>query len=145
MTKLASIFVAVSLAMTASVAASAQDRDKDTATLRVDRGSVMTSQGGEFATAQTGQVVMEGNRLMVAENSAATLIFSENCERQYTAPGVYTIEEDCDRVAAIVGTATGFDAAGAATVVAGSLGVAAILYNMEDSDDRPPVQVPVSR
>ena len=137
MTKLASLFIAVSLAMTASVAASAEDRN--TATLRIDRGSAMTSTGGEFVTAQNGQVVTEGDRLMVPENSKSTVIFSETCEREYTAPGVYTID-DCDKVAAL---ATGFDAVGAATVVAGSLGVAAILYNMDQV--AAPEPAPVSR
>lgn len=141
MTKVASLFVAVSLATTASFAASAQDSVG--ATLRVDRGRVMTSHGGEFATAQSrGQVVAAGNRLLIAENSAATLIFSDGCQRPYTTPGVYTIERICTPGDAVAGGASSFDAAGAATVAAFRVGMATILHDMEQSDDVP---LPVGR
>ncbi len=113
--------------MTALFTASAQDTAH--ATLRVDSGRVMTSQGGEFATARSGQLVAAGNRLMVAENSAATVIFSDNCQRQYSAPGVYAIERECERGAALVGT----DWPSAGKIALGVGVGAAILANMDQS------------
>jgi len=135
MIKFASLFVAVSLAMAAPVTASAQEAVN--ATLRVENGNVMTSQGGEFATAQSGQVVATGNRLMVAENSAATVIFSATCQRQYTSPGVYTIQRVCEPGVARVGT----DWVSAGKIALGVGVGAAILANMEESGGPPPQPV----
>lgn len=129
MTKFASLLVAASFALTASVAASAAE--EATATLRVDRGNVMASQGGEFATAQTGQALVAGERLMVSEDSAATVAYGNDCTRTYTAPGVYVVEKDCKKAVAV-------DWAGAAKIVGGSAVGIAILANMEETD-APPV------
>lgn len=138
MTKFASLMIAVSLALTASVSASASDVD---ATLRVDRGSVMTSQGGEFSSAQTGKVLVEGERLMVTEGAVATVIYDEDCTREYSAPGVYVIERDCKRVAALAGT----DWASAAKIAAGVGVGAAILDNMDKSPGPSEVSLPISQ
>lgn len=43
--------------------------------LRIDQGNVMISQGGEFVTAESGQVLNLGDRVMVSEYSAATVFF----------------------------------------------------------------------
>ena len=42
-------------------------------TLKIERGGAMTSQGGEFISAKTGQVVVEGERLMVSEGAVVVL------------------------------------------------------------------------
>lgn len=146
MTKLASLLIA-SLALTASANALAADAD---ATLLVDRGSVMTSQGGEFATAQSGQLLASGDRLMVTEGSAATVVYANECRRQYTTPGVYVIEEDCQLVAAAMrnGAANGATGAGvdwpAVGMVAAGVAVgAAALSQMDEVPGPPPA--PVSR
>lgn len=145
MTKLASLLIA-SLALTASANALAADAD---ATLLVDRGSVMTSQGGEFATAQSGQVLASGDRLMVTEGSAATVIYANECRRQYAIPGVYVIEEDCQLVAAAMrnganGAANaGVDLAAVGKVAAGVAIGAGLLSQMDEVPGPPPA--PVSR
>lgn len=129
MTKFASLFVAASIAFAASAAASAAE--EATATLRVDRGNVMTSQGGDFATAQTGQALVVGERLMVSEESAATVAYGDDCTRTYTAPGVYVVEKDCQKA--------GVDWAGAAKIVGGVAVGVVLLDNMEQIDAPPPV------
>ena len=146
MTKLASLMIAASLALTASAAASAADGD---ITLRVERGSIMTSQGGEFASAQSGKVLFEGERMMVTEGAAATVFYDEDCKREYSAPGVYVIERDCKR-GAVVATGTNWRAAG--MITGGVLVGAAILENMDKSPGQypaapvvPPAPLPVSR
>ena len=135
MTRFASLAVAVTLALAAS-AASAADGD---ITLRVDRGSIMTSTGGEFASAQSGKVLIEGERMMVTEGASATVFYDRDCRREYTAPGVYEIERDCKRAVAMVGT----DWLSAGKIALGVGVGAAILANMDKSGGKPPP--PISR
>ena len=131
MIKFTVLVVATSLALAVSSAAIAADQP--TASLRVDRGSVMVSQGGEFATASSGQALVVGERLMVSENSTATVIYDNDCKREYNAPGVYVIDATCVKAAAV-----GTDWAGAAKV-AGGVAVGAALLNGMEQTDAPPV------
>lgn len=132
MTKFVSLLVAASLALTASAAASAQD---GTATLRVDRGNVMTSQGGDFAPAQSGQALASGERLMVSEGSAATVTYGNDCSRSYTTPGVYTVEKDCKKSAVADDDMTNWTMVGAI-----GLGAAVLAASVSgDDEDAPPV------
>ena len=125
MTKFASLIIAVSFALAASATASAADGD---VTLRVDRGSVMTSQGGEFVSAQTGKVFVEGERLMVNEGSAATVLYDNDCRREYNTPGIYVIGGNCTAAAV-----TGTDWPSAAKIAGGVAIGAAILANMDET------------
>lgn len=129
MTKPVSLLLAASFLFLAMPATAADPA----ATLRVDQGSVMTSQGGEFATARSGQGVVAGERLMLAEDSTATLAYANGCQREYSAPGVYVVEAECRKAAPV--------AWGDAAKVAGGVAIgAAVLANMDETD--PP---PVSR
>ncbi|NDK38728.1 hypothetical protein DT603_07725 [Pseudoxanthomonas gei] len=134
MTRFTTLFLAASFALTAAATASAQDTS---ATLRVDQGTIMASEGGSFATAQTGQALVAGSRLMVAEQSAATVTYAKGCTRTYTAPGVYVVEANCTK-AVVAGT----DWASAAKIAGGVVITAALLENMDKVDFVPP---PVSR
>src|SRR5690606_42032368 len=60
-------------------------------TLTVNSGTVMTSNGGEFATAGTGESIQVGEQVMLAENSSASISSTNVAVLNYTAPGVYTI------------------------------------------------------
>lgn len=102
------------------------------ATLHVERGSAMTSQGGEFASAHSGQALIEGERLMLPEGASVIVKYSNDCERKYSAPGVFVINNDCVP-AAVLGTS------GALKVAGGVLLGAALLHSMDSSDERPPV------
>ncbi len=84
-----------------SVVAFAQphDEDKTVATLEVGKGTIMTSKGGEFVTASTGEKLIKEERLMVAKESSATVVYNDHCKRTYDEPGVYKIDEDCKAVA----------------------------------------------
>ena len=82
------------LIMTASVVAAEGD-----AQLRVDQGKVMLSQGGDFAAVNGSSKVGSGDRIMVTEGAAATVLYSEGCQREYTVPGVYPFEQGCPKVA----------------------------------------------
>lgn len=140
MNKLGSILVTTALAVGVAAPAFAQD-EASTATLRVDQGSVMTSDGGEFASASTGSALTVGERLMVTEGSAATVVYSNQCSRAYNTPGVYVVEDGSKCVPAAV-AGEGVKDSTVATVVAVGMVLAPLLI---DNDSNKPSPPPVSR
>ena len=122
------------LMMTASVVAAEGD-----AQLRVDQGKVMLSQGGDFAAVNGSSKVGSGDRIMVTEGAAATVLYSEGCQREYTVPGVYPFEQGCPKVAVTqpgdrMVNWTMVSAIGVGAVLAG-----AALSGGSDNDNPPPV------
>ena len=99
----------------------------------------MTSQGGEFAPAASGTQVPAGSRVMLAEDSRATLVYPDGCLQPLSSAGVHTVPPAC--VAAERRGASGVDW-GAVGIIGGS--VAAIVAiaegTLDDSD--PPQQLP---
>ena len=119
-----------------------------TATLRVDAGSVMVSNGGEFVSATSGTQVPTGARVMLAEGSRATLVYPGGCTQPLTSAGVFGVPATCvvaagSSGAATAATATGVDVAGLG-IVAGVAAAGAVgLDSMDDVEyEEPP---PVSR
>jgi hypothetical protein len=53
----------------------------------------MTSTGGEFNPATTGQMVNVGDRIMIGEDSMASVAYPGCTTVRFTEPGVYTINE----------------------------------------------------
>ena len=80
-------FATLLLAAMALLPAFAQ---QPTATLTFN-GTVMTSSGGEFVAASSGQQVAYGTRVMVSEGSTATLTYPDGAVVNLTQPGVYTV------------------------------------------------------
>ena len=122
------------LMMTASVVAAEGD-----AQLRVDQGKVMLSQGGDFAAVNGSSKVGSGDRIMVTEGAAATVLYSEGCQREYTVPGVYPFENGCPKAALAqpgdrMVNWTMVSAIGVGAVLAG-----AALSGGSDNDNPPPV------
>ncbi len=142
MIKLASILTTVALAAGVAAPAFAQDQ-APTATLRVDQGSVMTSDGGEFASASTGSVLNVGERLMVTEGSVATVVYDNDCDRTYKTPGVYVVEDGSKCVPAAV-AGEGVKDSTVATVVAVSMVLAPLLTDTDRNKSASPPP-PVSR
>ena len=134
MIKFASLLVAVSFALGVAAAASAAET---TATLSVDSGTVMSSQGGDFAPAQSGQALASGDRLMVTEKSSATLRYADDCVRRYSVPGVYVVEKDCKKLAVADDDMTNWTMISAVAI--GAAVVAATVSGGSDDD------TPVSR
>ena len=132
MNKFASLFVAVSFALGVSAAAAAAEPD---ATLTVDSGTVMTSQGGDFVPAQSGQALNTGDRLMVTEKSVATVRYDNDCQRQYSVPGVYVVEKDCEKAVAADDDMTNWTMVSAIAI--GAAVVAATVSGGGDDDDTP--------
>ena len=97
--------------------------DEMDATLHIDKGSIMTSEGGDFVTAADRKRLDEGQRVMVTEDSKATLVYDNGCREELIDPGVYVVDEEC--VAGILAPAAGATAVGAATAT--GLGTGTIL------------------
>lgn len=120
-----------------AVAASPAFAQEPVATLQVETGTVMTSEGGEFQTARSGEGLNVGERIMLSENSVAVVRYPNGCVRRYDAPGVYPVPSVCTPMAGRYSGQTDWRAAGIITGVA--LVGAAILASMDDVDDAPPV------
>lgn len=71
--------------------------------IKVDQGAVMLSNdGGAFTSAQTNEQVFRKERLMVTQQSSATVIYDNGCRHTFDKPGVYDLGATC--VAAILPT-----------------------------------------
>ncbi|MBJ6978107.1 hypothetical protein [Luteimonas sp. MC1895] len=114
------------------------------ATLRVDIGSAMVSNGGEFVSAPSGTQVPAGSRVMLAEGSQATLVYPNGCTQPLSAAGVYGVPATCVAAAgSSAAGATGVDVGGLATVAGIAAAGAAALATMDDVEYVEPE--PVSR
>ena len=118
-------------------------------TLTVNQGTVMTSTGGEFASATSGQPIQAGEQIMVSEGGSASVTFNNGVVTNLST-GVHTISgipaaAGAGATAGSVGTAGGASAAATAGVIAGTAAaVAAANEAANDGDDAAPDQ-PVSR
>ena len=121
-------------------------QDGGSATLRVDAGSAMVSNGGEFVSAPSGTQVQAGSRVMLAEGSRATLVYPNGCSQPLSSAGVFGVPVNCVAAAGSTGTAAaaaGTDLAGLG-IVAGVAAAGAVgLNSMDDVEYQEPP--PVSR
>lgn len=129
-------FAAVVLAASVAFAAPAFAQDNGSVTLKVDSGSVMTSNGGDYATAASGQSLASGDKVMVNENSSATLTYGNGCKMQLTQPGVYTVPAQCNAVA---GNTSGGSSGANAGIIAGTAAVIGAVINNEDNTPNGPL------
>lgn len=127
MTKFAAALIAASVAFAAPAFAQQQN---DSIVIQINAGSAMTSTGGDYMTASSGQPVVVGEKVMVNAGSAATLMYKNGCKMELRQPGVYTVPGDC-KVAGWTndGMASGANAA----IIAGAAVIgAAVLKNEKD-------------
>ncbi len=131
MTKFAAILLAASAAFAAP--AFAQD---SSITLRVDSGTVMSSTGGEYASANTGKPLAVGEKLMINAGSSATAVYEGGCTVEFKDAGVYEVPGECKKAAwANSGSGNGMNAA----IIVGAGVIGAALLNSEDSVDVAPI------
>lgn len=130
------VVAAASLPLYAQTATAGNESDETVAKVQTNGGVIMISEGGEFQTAVPDQRVKAKARLMVSEESSATVIYDDGCDQKYEKPGVYEISETCVLPIALAsgGVSKGW-------IIAGSVVGAAILVATYDDDDdsRPPV------
>ena len=124
---------AVLLATALAAPALAQDTP-DRIVLESKAGSVMTSNGGEYATAPTGKLLVRGESMMLTDGAKATVVYyyddgDRKCVEHYAGPNTYVIDDSCVPAAwARTGNpgTSGLIIAGAAVLGA------AVLYNMDN-------------
>ena len=119
-----------------AVGAHAQGGDSDViATLQINKGVVMTSTGNEYVSGFSGKTLVKAERVMIAQDGAATITYSNGCKRDLDTPGVYPVDGVC--------SAGAWSApAVAALVVAGAVAVKVIVDNAGNNDN---TQNPISR
>ena len=128
-------FAAVLLAASAVFAAPAFAQDSSI-TLRVDTGTVMSSTGGEYASANTGKPLAVGEKLMINAGSSATAVYEGGCTVEFKEAGVYEVPGECKKAAwANSGGGNGMNAA----IIVGAGVIGAALLNSEDSVDVGPL------
>lgn len=98
MKTLAILLAASSLLYAGAACAQSQEN----VTLRIKSGSVMTSDGGEFVTAQSGQGLPAGTKISVAAGSNAQAVYDrgtedtrDDCVIEFKNPGVYELPGEC--------------------------------------------------
>ena len=129
MTKITKLMSALLLAACAS-GAYAQDAQKpDKIVLEQKIGSVMTSNGGEYESANVGEMLVKNESMMLSEGAKATVVYyydngRRKCTEFYEGPNTFIIDESC-RKAAYMNGGQGKNVAiivGAAVVAAAIIG-----------------------
>jgi hypothetical protein len=88
--------VALALPSLATAAPQASGDAQPVATLKIGGGVIMVSnQGSPFASGQADESLYSGARLMVSDNSSATVVYNDGCRQTYSKPGIYTISATC--------------------------------------------------
>lgn len=133
MPRTASTFLALSLAAALSLPSLAKAADaqangggaepaQPVATLQVGGGAVMLSRGGAaFASGLSGAPLFSGERLMVSEQSTATVTYHDGCSQTYDKPGVYEIAASCKLAAVIPAAGGGMTGGQAVALTAGAV------------------------
>ncbi len=116
-------------------------------TLTVNSGTVMTSTGGEFVSAATGEAIEVGEQIMVSEGAKASVTFVNGMVSPLkigvqSFTGVPTPLVGAP--ATSVGTAGGASAVATAGVIAGTAAAVAAASEAANDDDSAP-DSPVSR
>ena len=95
------IALATLLAGLAAPVAAQEQPPEPVAILKVDSGEVKVSDGGDFLAGATGQPLVEGNRVMLPVDAQARLVYDDNCVVELKTPGVFVVERECKKLAAL--------------------------------------------
>lgn len=118
----------------------AQDQAKpDSIVLEAKAGSVMTSTGGDYTSAQAGKQLVEGESMMLNDGARATVVYyydngKRKCTEHYAGPNTFVIDDSCK--------AAGWMASnprGKLLIVGSAVAAAAILASGGGNDNPPPV------
>ncbi len=113
-------------------------QESEVAKLQVDSGVIMTSRNdAAFVSATNDDALYDNQRLMVSENSSATVIYSDGCRETYDKPGVYQIDATCTPT--VASSSDGMSPGMMSAVGVGGVLLAAYLVDNNKDDDTPPV------
>ena len=79
----------------------AQDQAKpDSIVLETKVGSVMTSTGGDFQSADTGKLLVDGESMMLSDGAKAKVVYyydngKRKCVEHYAGPNTFVIDDSC--------------------------------------------------
>ena len=141
--------IRLALALAIAAAVSPALAQEVIGTLTINQGTVMTSTGGEFASAATGEAIQVGEQIMVSEGASASVTFSNGVVTNLTT-GVHTISGlpaagAAGATAGSVGTAGGASVAATVGVIAGTAAAVAAANEAANDDDNETPDQPVSR
>ena len=100
MVQSAKIWVALML-VACALPALAQDQEKpDKIVLEQKVGSVMTSVGGDYESANTGKLLVRDESMMLTEGAKATVVYyyengKRKCTEVYKGPNTFVIDDSC--------------------------------------------------
>ncbi|HET9032245.1 MAG TPA: hypothetical protein VFN25_04995 [Dokdonella sp.] len=134
----------VALAAPSYAQTSSGNEDDDTvAKVETDGGVIMISDQGEFQTALPDQRVRSKAKLMVSNESSATVVYDNGCRQKYDDPGIYEISATCVLPYLASGSSSGVTKGWiVAGVLLGGAAVAAVIDHNGEGTSAPP---PVSR
>lgn len=125
---------AAALLLAAAFATPAFAQDPVSATLQVESGSIMTSTGGEYASANSGQSLAAGQKVMVNAGSSGFLAYGNGCKIKLDQPGIYTVPDQCN---AIPGKTGGSSAMNAGIITISALVAAGLVENEDKTQNGP--------
>jgi hypothetical protein len=102
----------LAFALTIALAASAGVAAQPAATLASAKGSVLVNQGKQFVSAQPGQLLTAGDRVMIMQGGSATLRFADGCVKNLDSGSMLLVQNTCNssslsQVAAVSAQALG--------------------------------------
>lgn len=102
----------LAFALTIALAASAGVAAQPAATLASAKGSVLVNQGKQFVSAQAGQLLTAGDRVMIMQGGSATLRFADGCVKNLDSGSMLLVQNTCassslSQVAAVSAQALG--------------------------------------
>ena len=130
------IAIALLLAVCASPAFAQDAAKPDSIVLESKVGSVMTSTGGDYQSADTGKLLVEGESMMLNDGAKATVVYyydngKRKCVEKYAGPNTFVIDDSCKAAAWLTSNPRG-----TALVIGGAV-VAAALLAGGNGDDAP--------
>lgn len=101
---------ALTIALASSVGVAAQPA----ATLASAKGTVLINQGKQFVSAQAGQLLTAGDRVMIMQGGSASLRFADGCVKNLESGSMLLVQNTCtssslSQVAAVNAQALGED------------------------------------
>lgn len=139
MTQRLPLIAALLMALCAAPALAQEQAKPDSIVLEAKAGSVMTSTGGDYTSAQTGKQLVEGESLMLNDGAKATVVYyydngKRKCTEHYAGPNTYVIDDSC-KAAGWIAT----NPRGTVLIVGGAIAAAAILGSGGGDNNAPPV------
>ena len=100
MTKTVKLTTALLLALCAAPVLAQEQTKPESIVLEAKAGSVMTSTGGDYTSADIGKQLVEGESMMLNDGAKATVVYyydngKRKCTEHYAGPNTFVIDDSC--------------------------------------------------